>query len=159
MNCETVKEMLWAYLEQEALGVDFDSRGLQFPETLLGDAEKQWLSLLRTGALAEPDPMAEPLGYQIGDHWAERLKASGENWYSTYQLGVYYAYKGDVDTAAVYWKKSAELQKNPWALRCLGILEKLAGHADTAADLLVEAVMLVPEVHIAMEAMNLLKDA
>lgn len=148
----------WACLEQKAWGDAFDARGLRFPEDMLGEAERQWISLLESGSLAEPDPMEEPLGYQIGDHWAERLQAGDENWYSTYQLGVYYAYKGDVETAAAYWKKSAELRSNPWALRCLGIVEQQNGDMQKAADVLVKAVKLVPEVHIAKEAMNLLKD-
>ena len=81
----------WARLEQEALDDEFNVCGLRFPIKSLRQAERQWLTLIERGTLPEPHPMDAPLGYEIGDHWEDRLVKSiargGGHWYCYYRAG------------------------------------------------------------------------
>lgn len=151
----------WARLEQEALGEEFDACGLRFPIKSLRQPERQWLTLIERGALPRPHPTNEPLGYQIGAHWEDRLIKSvargGGHWYCYYQLGVMRAHAGDARRAREYFEKSLAADANPWALRCLALLDQWAGDDESAARRLQEAVALEPEYHIALEALAALK--
>ena len=151
----------WARLEQEALGEEFDACGLRFPIKSLRQPERQWLTLIERGALPRPHPTNEPLGYQIGAHWEDRLIKSvargGGHWYCYYQLGVMRAHAGDARRAREYFDKSLAADANPWALRCLALLDQWAGDDESAARRLQEAVALEPEYHIALEALAALK--
>lgn len=151
----------WARLEQEALDEEFDPCGLRFPIKSLKQPERQWLTLIERGALPEPHPTDEPLGYQIGAHWEERLLRSaargGGHWYCYYQLGVIRAHMGDMAKAREYFGMSLEQERNPWALRCLGVIADMEGDTEQAAELLQQAVAMEPEYHIALETLAALK--
>ncbi len=151
----------WARLEQEALDGEFDAHGLRFPIKSLRQPERQWLALIERGTLPRPHPLDEPLGYQIGAHWQERLLKSiargGGHWYCYYQLGVLRAHAGDADGARDCFEKSLAADLNPWALRCLALMDGWAGDAEGAARRLQQAVALKPEYHIALEALAALR--
>lgn len=151
----------WVRLEQEALGGEFDAHGLRFPIKSLRQPERQWLTLIERGALPRPHPMDEPLGYQTGAHWEERLAKSlqrgGGHWYSYYQLGVMRAHAGDAAGARARFEESLRAEENPWALRCLALLDEWAGDSEGAAEKLHRAVEMKPEYHIALEALAALK--
>ena len=151
----------WARLEREALDDDFDCRGLRFPIKSLRQPERQWLSLIERGVMPEPHPLDEPLGYELGAHWEDRLIKSiargGGHWYCYYQLGVMRAHAGDREKAREYFEKSLEQARNPWALRCLAKLDDMEGNAESAAERMQEAVTMAPEYHLALEALAALR--
>lgn len=151
----------WARLEQEALDEEFDTCGLRFPIKSLRQPERQWLTLIERGALPEPHPMDEPLGYEIGAHWEERLLRSvsrgGGHWYCYYQLGVIRAHAGDMAKAREYFELSLEKTRNPWALNCLAWLDDNAGNAEAAAEKWQEAVTMAPEYHLALASLDSLR--
>ncbi|MGN0741469.1 MAG: DUF5107 domain-containing protein, partial [Candidatus Fimadaptatus sp.] len=151
----------WARLEQEALDEEFDTCGLRFPIKSLRQPERQWLTLIERGVLPEPHPMDEPLGYEIGAHWEERLLRSisrgGGHWYCYYQLGVIRAHAGDMAKAREYFELSLEKTRNPWALNCLAWLDDNAGNAEAAAEKWQEAVTLAPEYHLALASLDSLR--
>lgn len=147
----------WARLEQEALDDEFNVCGLRFPIKSLRQAERQWLTLIERGTLPEPHPMDAPLGYEIGDHWEDRLVKSiargGGHWYCYYQLGVIRAHAGDMAKAREYFEESLNKTRNPWALNCLAWLDDNAGNTEAAAEKWQEAVAMSPEYHLALNAL------
>ena len=151
----------WARLEKEALYEEFDTCGLRFPIKALRQPERQWLSLIERGKLPEPHPTDEPLGYQIGAHWEERLVKSiargGGHWYCCYQLGVIRAQAGDMAKAREYFEQSLEKTRNPWALNCLAWLDDKQGNTEAAAEKWQQAVEMEPEFHLALNALNVLR--
>src|SRR5699024_787533 len=98
---------------------------------------REWKTLLTTGALPCPDPLASPCGYQVSDEWMALLRKSIENgnghWYAWYQLGVMLAYRNQRDEARHAFEMSLQQQKSPWALRCLAVLDRMAGDLASAA--------------------------
>ena len=148
----------WAHLEQLLGG--FDAHGLRFPAARLGSAEREWKTLLTTGALPCPDPLASPCGYQVSDEWMALLRKSIENgnghWYAWYQLGVMLAYRNQRDEARHAFEMSLQQQKSPWALRCLAVLDRMAGDLASAAGRMLEAVAMRAQRNLAIEALETL---
>jgi tetratricopeptide (TPR) repeat protein len=117
--------------------------------------------LLETGSLPCPGPLDAPKGYQIGKEWMDALKASvssggSDNWYGHYQLGVMYAYNNDFKNARTCFNKSVEKAPTPWALRCLAILKQTAGDDEAAADLMAQAIEMLPQRQLGIEALRAL---
>ncbi len=154
----------WAALEQEARGDAFRAGGLRFPARAMGKAEREWLQLLREGALPCPDPLALPRGYQVNERWFSLLRRSiesgkGDHWFSQYHLGVMRAYRNDDEGARAAFERSLAHARSPWALRCLAVLAQQRGEADAAADWMLEAIAMCPQRQLAIEALRALSQA
>lgn len=153
--------MGFARAEKALLGDQFRTAGLSLDAMDLGPREEPWMTLAAGGGLSCPEPDEEPLSYQTGPAWEAALKASiqkgdSNHWYGHYQLGVMYAAAGKDREAKDEFNRSLECVRNPWALRCLAVLEDRAGNAVTAADLLWEAAERKPIRPLAVEALEML---
>lgn len=153
--------MGFARAEKALLGDQFRTAGLSLDAMDLGPREEPWMTLAAGGGLSCPEPDEEPLSYQTGPAWEAALKASiqkgdSNHWYGHYQLGVMYAAAGKDREAKEEFNRSLECARNPWALRCLAVLEDRAGNAVTAADLLWEAAERKPIRPLAVEALEML---
>lgn len=153
--------MGFARAEKALLGDQFRTAGLSLDAMDLGPREEPWMTLAAGGGLTCPEPDEEPLSYQTGPAWEAALKASiqkgdSNHWYGHYQLGVMYAAAGKDREAKEEFNRSLECARNPWALRCLAVLEDRAGNAVTAADLLWEAAERKPIRPLAVEALEML---
>lgn len=153
--------MGFARAEKALLGDQFRTAGLSLDAMDLGPREEPWITLAAGGGLSCPEPDEEPLSYQTGPAWEAALKDSiqkgdSNHWYGHYQLGVMYAAAGKDREAKEEFNRSLECARNPWALRCLAVLEDRAGNAVTAADLLWEAAERKPIRPLAVEALEML---
>ena len=154
----------WGALEQRLCGSAFRGMGLRFPEHSAGSAEREWLALLTDGALPCADPLALPGGYQVNDRWMTLLKASivsgkGDHWYANFHMGVMYAYRNQVADALQAFERSIAQARSPWALRCVAVLLFQSDEKEKAADLMLEAVMMKQQRHLALEALRILSEA
>lgn len=154
----------WALVQKELLGDKFNDGGLRFPARSLGRREQPWLQLIREGALPCPDVLEEPGSYQIGEEWEHLLSDSirqggSKHWYGYYQYGVILAYAGKMEEAEAAFDESLKCAVNPWALRCKAVLHELADDIESAADLYIQAVNMLPERNIAKEALRTLQKA
>ena len=149
----------WAALEAAraaAAGEGFDVDGLCFPESSMDEEQRNWLSLLKTGALPEPDVCAEPESYMIHTEWLDLLKKSidagkSDHWYAWLQLGVLYYANDELAKCEEAFRTSFERRPNAWALRNLGALRRMEGDLKAAAEKLYEAVELLKQKHIVLE--------
>lgn len=170
--------MGFARAEKALLGDAFDTAGLDLEAMRIGEQEQPWMDLALNGTLPCPEPDKAPLSYQVGRAWETALKASMErgscpesaasqksaspthegsdHWYGHYQLGVMYAARGENGAAREEFLRSLDHARNPWALRCLAVLEERAGDLRAAADLLCEAVERTPIRPLATEALEAL---
>ncbi len=153
--------MGFARAEMALLGKGFHTAGLSMDAMRMGEQEQPWMELAVDGILPCPEPDAEPLSYQTGPAWEAALEASIQNgrsdhWYGHYQLGVMYASAGKNQAAGKEFRRSLECARNPWALRCLALLEDKGGDSARAADLLCEAAERKPIRPLAVEALELL---
>ncbi|MBN1247034.1 MAG: DUF5107 domain-containing protein, partial [Anaerolineae bacterium] len=129
----------WGALERirrEGAGLaPFCSEGLVFDGASLTGAQAPWLSLLETGMLPVPDPLAAPEGFVVASHWRQRLEqaAAGDsgNWFAWLHLGVMRYAHEDVSGAEEAWRRSLDAAENPWASRNLAVV---AADAALAAD-------------------------
>lgn len=154
----------WPLVQKELLGTKFRDGGLHFPDSSLGSREKPWLKLIQEGSLSCPDVLEDPDSYQIGDEWEYLLadsirKGGSKHWYGYYQYGVILAYAGKTKQAEDAFDQSIQCALNPWALRSKAVLRSFDEDDIKAADLLVEAVRMLPEPHIAKEALQALHKA
>lgn len=154
----------WAHVQRELLGDRFRDGGLSFPQSALGRAERAWLELVRHRRLACLAPLDEPDSYQTGPEWVRLLadtiaEGGSDHWYGHYQYGVALAHAGRAEEAGSAFERSLALARNPWALRCLAVLKRMAGDGQKAADLLLEAVEMLPEPNLAKEALGALVQA
>ena len=153
--------MGFARAEKQLLGDAFDTAGLSLDAMHEGAQEQPWLRLCKTGALPCPDPLAEPLSYQISPAWEAKLRASiesgaSDHWFGHYQLAVMEAARGDQDAARASYERSLACARNPWALRGLAVIAVLENDLTRAADLLCEAVQMKPIRPLAIEALDAL---
>ncbi len=143
------KGMGFARVEKELLGDAFDTGHLKLEAMRLGKEEEPWMALCQTGALPCPKPLDEPSSYQIGKHWEEKLSRSiaegkSNHWFGYYQLGVMRAARGADAEARRDFEQSLQCANNPWALRCLALLDGREGKAELAAERMCAAVVLGP---------------
>lgn len=154
----------FAWAEKKLLGERFDTAKLSLDGMKIGVKEKPWMALASGKGLPCPKPLEEPLSYQIGHYWESALESSiekgdSDHWYGHYQLGVMYASRGEDQKAAVSFRRSLEKEQNPWALRCLAVLEMRRGNADCAADMLCEATGMKPIRPLVIETLEVLSGA
>jgi tetratricopeptide (TPR) repeat protein len=99
--------------------------------------QRQWNELLNDGTFPTPDPLEEPVGYEVEPKWREMLETyvaqEPDNWYAWLHLGLMQFGEKSLDLAAESWKRSLSAAPNPWAYRNLALLAKLQDDLDTAA--------------------------
>lgn len=149
----------FALCDQSLLGEAFSTAGLGLEALRVAEGERPWMTLAETGIFPCPDPLEPPKSYQILPQWEAKLREAVEtgvsdHWYAHYQLGVMAHYRNELEKARREYRLSLAKQKNPWALRCLGLIEK-----DRAADLLLEASALSPIRPLVIETLETLLKA
>lgn len=152
------KGMGYARAEKALLGDQFHTAGLSLAAMREGKGEKPWLMLASKGIFPCPDPLEEPGSYQIGIHWEKKLRAAvqagSDHWYAHYQLGVMADARQDAETARREYTLSLARAENPWAQRCLALLEGRAGDRLGAAKRLQKAALQKPIRPLLTEAME-----
>ncbi|MEU6082807.1 DUF5107 domain-containing protein [Streptomyces sp. NPDC047108] len=134
----------WGALEMargayELPGTPFDASGL-------GEQQRPWLELLRTGSLpAAPASPHDPGPTPVSPPWREILETTGPGALADYHLGVARWHAGDRAQAARSWECSLAAAETPWALRCLAVAAAESGDTDRAAGLLARAVHVAAE--------------
>ncbi len=116
-----------------------------------------YLYLLKNGVLPKSPALCAPRSYVAGRFWEEKLRESlakpeGEHFYTYLILGVVLyelGCKGDADAmdeCVKMWKRSLELEENPWACRNIAAyLANEAGKKSEAADYSVRALKMKPD--------------
>ena len=99
----------------------------RFLDASLGPAQSSWLTLLKTGAYPECDPLSPPESYMIGPWWMDRLQAAPRTCAGLYQLGVMQHAAGKTDKAKESLLRCLMIHENPWALRALARINWLEG--------------------------------
>ncbi|MBR5288558.1 MAG: DUF5107 domain-containing protein [Clostridia bacterium] len=158
------KGMGFAHAQKALLGDAFDTAGLELSAMRIGKAEELWMTLAKTGVLPCPDPLEEPLSYQIGQEWTDTLYASvtegkSDHWFAHYQLGVMADARGEHEAARRSYETSLERAENPWALRCIALLDGKAGELEKAAGKLLRAAKMKPIRPLVIEALDAMRKA
>ncbi|KAA2251383.1 DUF5107 domain-containing protein [Solihabitans fulvus] len=123
-----------------------------FPEATLGAEQHAWLTLLETGELPETS-----VSYVDGANWVRRLAAARPTWATAYHLGVIAHAAGDLGAARQHYVDSLARQENASAWRALALVDAAEGRLADAADRLVAARALLPEVwQLAVECLDAL---
>ncbi|MBQ0105653.1 MAG: DUF5107 domain-containing protein [Armatimonadetes bacterium] len=140
------KGLGWGALEQEMrksfMGEDTDTPippYMPFEESDMGEEQKDWLELLRTGSFPERDPLGDIGHYMIQPQWEYLLEKSinegkSNNWTAWFHLGIMKREKPDTSPHAKYsvcieeaekcFMKSIELCPSPYAYAALAQLYK-----------------------------------
>lgn len=124
---------------------------LPFTADLIGEDQRQWLTLLREGFLPERDIMDAPGLYMVQPEWRILLEASiargaSDHWLGWLHLGVMKLEDLDHEGAREAWNRSIELKPSAWAYRNLAILETRDGDADAACDRMAMAWGIGPQI-------------
>jgi len=148
----------WAALElcRRGKGSTFANEKAIFAKESITCEQKPWLTLLETGTFPEFDVTSEPAAYLTQEEWVPMLEAAvksgkSDHWHAWLQLGVMYCAAFDFDKAKEAFETSFARKANAWAKRNLAALASLKEEHETAANLLLEAVTLQPQLHIATE--------
>jgi len=148
----------WAALELARRGMccKFNGEKAVYTKDSINCEQKPWLELLETGAFPEFCVSDEPAAYLTQSEWLPLLKGAidsgkSDHWHAWLQLGVMYCAVFDFDAAKAAFETSFAKKANAWAKRNLAALESLKDNHKAAADLLLEAVALLPQLHIAVE--------
>jgi len=143
----------------------FCPQSMIFDDDSLGADQEPWLSLLEDGALPHLDPTDLPGGWMIQSEWRRLLEDAansgrGDHWLSWLHLGVMYYSEKDMDAAKRAWEKSIELEPSPWAYRNMAVLAKREKRLTEAADLLLTAHRMSPQISsLALECCRILTEA
>lgn len=117
------------------------SPGLIFDETSLGPQQMPWVALLENGEF----PLSAdttPMGTLVQDEWLLLLEKSAhldQNWLALLHLGLMRHYRGDFFGARQAWEASLRIERTPWTLRNLAILDQQEGHTAEAAEKYIQA--------------------
>jgi tetratricopeptide (TPR) repeat protein len=137
-----------------------------FDDDSLSADQEPWLALLEDGALPYANTtVGPPGGWMIQPEWRQVLEDAvdagcGGHWLSWLHLGVMYYCEKDMDAARKAWKKSLAFEPSPWAYRNLAVLARREGRLNDAADLLLAARQMDPEMlNLAVECCRTLIDA
>ncbi len=153
----------WGALECARASADGETpprtTGTPFPATDSAEC-RPWQVLLDTGRLPDADPHEPPPSYAAGVWWERRLAAAPQTWLTAYHRGVLAQARGDAAEARSQYLRSLSYVRSAWALRGLALLDAQVGAHDAAADQLVEAHALAPDLRqLACEAMSALATA
>ncbi len=96
---------------------------MKFTDESIDDDQQAWLDVLEANTYTHSaDIAAAPI---IEEPWISKLEAAEKNHEGWYQLGVMYYAEERLDDAQKAWEESVNIQSNPFALRCLGILARI----------------------------------
>ncbi|MBM3237964.1 DUF5107 domain-containing protein [Candidatus Poribacteria bacterium] len=159
----------WGALEfhrrERSGGKPFCPPSMVFDDASLGTDQELWLDLLVNGALPYTRPTSPPGAWMVQSEWKNLLEDSvnagrSDHWLTWLHLGVMYYNERDSDAATRAWEKSLALEPSPWAYRNLAVLAKHDGRSVEAADLLLTACRMVPQVpSLALECCQALLEA
>ncbi|MFI8826265.1 DUF5107 domain-containing protein [Streptomyces sp. NPDC053431] len=155
----------WGALE--VLRGGYDLPGTPFPEELLGEEQRPWLHLLRTGAfpaahaanaadagdaaeeagggwnregVGGTDFGARPWATLVSDAWRDMLETAPADPVTEYHLGVAQWAAGDLAQAVRSWERGLKNAAVRWPLlHCLAVADREGGHPQRAAERYVEA--------------------
>lgn len=131
-----------------------EAPGTPFGQETLSQAQRTWVSLLRSGALPLDGEPAAPIG---GGGWRRLLLAAPSSWHSELQLALIAHAADDSLSAHAHVERSLAERRTPWGLRMLAVLRQAAGRSADAADLYWEAYQAAPGLRpLAIEAGNAL---
>ena len=138
---------------------------LLFDDASLSDAQVPWLALLRTGSMPSRDGALPAGGCMVQPEWRQMLENSvaagrSDHWLAWLHLGVMRFHAGERAAARDAWERSLALRRTPWAIRNLAVLARHEERAAEAADLLLEALQMRPDLlPLAVECGRALIDA
>ncbi|MBC8232432.1 DUF5107 domain-containing protein [bacterium] len=136
-----------------------------FDDDSLGTDQKLWLTLLEDGALPCTETTAPPGAWMVQSEWRQSLQNSvdagrSDYWLAWLHLGVMHYSEKNIDAAKRAWEKSLALEPSPWAYRNMAVLAKHEGRLSEAADLLLTACQMAPNVpSLALECCQALLEA
>jgi hypothetical protein len=143
----------WGSLENLRRKVDHHSpccpAGLIFDEDGLKEEQLPWVQLLKKGTMPTLPTDRPPTGFLVQEAWKQKLQQavnhnSKNNWLAWYHLGLMEFFQGNYREARSAWQNSADLSRNPWAIRNLALIDWKDGQVERAAELLAEAHSLAP---------------
>ncbi|MBD3185105.1 DUF5107 domain-containing protein [Candidatus Poribacteria bacterium] len=143
----------------------FCSDSLIFDDKSLTEEQKPWLELLNDGSMPDMSTTEKPGGWMIQAQWREMLEKAVKNfhsdhWLSWLHLGIMYYSQENFEKAGKAWQKSLERHPSPWAYRNLAVLAKRNKNMDEAADLLLKAIEMSPDIYsLALECCKALIDS
>ncbi|MFD3941917.1 DUF5107 domain-containing protein [Streptomyces sp. NPDC058579] len=129
----------WGALEVLAHGHELP--GTPFPAVTLGEEQKPWLELLRTGVLP-PLPQGAPPGPSlVAGHWRDMLETAPAEPLTEYHLGIAQWHAGDLAQAVRSWERGLQQDCGVrWPLLyCLAVADQEGGHPARAAERFAEA--------------------
>lgn len=136
-----------------------------FGDAPMGPDQQPWLSLLRDGVFPERSPDEPPGAWMVQPAWREMLRASVEagrsdHWLAWLHLGVMAYHAGELETAEGAWQRSLDRAPSAWALRNLAVLRGRQGQSDEAADLILRALRMRPDLKpLVVECLTHLREA
>ena len=122
---------------------------MQFTNASLGPDQQAWLDLLEHNTYTHAG--TTPAAPITEARWMSLLENAEKNYEGWYQLGVMYYAEERYDDATAAWEQSIALQRNPFALRCLAVQEKLGGNFSQALSYYKEANELHSDVALVCE--------
>lgn len=116
--------------------------GTPFPPELLGEEQRPWLELLRTGTLpAAPESVAARWATPVDATWRDLLEgATPAGPVTEYHLGIAQWAAGDLAQAVRSWERGLKNAAERWPLlHCLAVADREGGHPQRSADRYAEA--------------------
>ncbi|MFJ4876650.1 DUF5107 domain-containing protein [Streptomyces sp. NPDC088745] len=114
--------------------------GTPFPESTVGEQQRPWLELLRSGVFPAPREAAPPGPSLVAPHWRDMLETAPAEPLTEYHLGVAQWHAGDLAQAVRSWERGLRRAASRWPLlRNLALADCEAEHCERAADLYAEA--------------------
>ncbi|MFI8519662.1 DUF5107 domain-containing protein [Streptomyces sp. NPDC085481] len=128
----------WGALE--VLRGGYELPGTPFPASLLGEEQRPWCELLRTGALPVPEKGAAPWATPVSDAWRDMLETAPADPVTEYHLGIAQWAAGDLAQAVRSWERGLKNASERWPLLyCLAVADREGGHPERAAERYAEA--------------------
>lgn len=120
--------------------------GTPFPASTLGEEQKPWLELLRTGVLPPWGESVVPGPPLVADPWRDMLETAPADPRTEYHLGLAQWHAGDLAQAVRSWERGLAGTPVRWPLLyCLAVADQEGGHPVRAAERLAEAFDALPE--------------
>ncbi|MEU7010123.1 DUF5107 domain-containing protein [Streptomyces sp. NPDC046332] len=133
----------WGALEVLCSGHELP--GTPFPVSTLGEEQKPWLELLRTGVLPPLADGAAPGPSLVADHWRDMLETAPAEPLTEYHLGLAQWHAGDLAQAVRSWERGLRQNGMRWPLLyCLAVADRDGGHPVRAAERYAEAFEALP---------------
>ncbi|MFE1382272.1 DUF5107 domain-containing protein [Streptomyces sp. NPDC058740] len=130
----------WGALE--VLRGGYELPGTPFPAEHLGEEQRPWVHLLRTGALPAAEAAADgELGRTpVSDAWRDMLETAPADPATEYHLGIAQWAAGDLAQAVRSWERGLKNASVRWPLLyCLAAADREGGHPERAAERYEEA--------------------